>query len=140
MVKRRYGPLPGHLSGAFAFASQTWVPTMTTITHSFWFWRSSYSLLCQDWRAYCVIHVTSIFATVANLEVPVLAKGSMFHSSLWVFACFHRRRTGSLATIIVLQAFCFKKKKKVFFYSSLKMLLRKITKRFSSFYYYVLYP
>lgn len=49
VMKHRYGPSPGHLSGAFAFESQTWVPTMTTIIkrHCFWRSRSWYLLLCQ---------------------------------------------------------------------------------------------
>lgn len=47
-----------------------------------------------------MIYATSIFLTAANLKLQVFAKGSMFHSSLWVFAFFHRTRTGTLATII----------------------------------------
>lgn len=52
-----------------------------------------------------MICVTSVFPTAANLKVQILAEGSKFFSSMGVFACFHRR-TGSLATIIVLQVFC----------------------------------
>lgn len=47
VVKHRYGLLPGQLSGAFAFASQTWMPTMIIQRHCFWCLRSWYSLLCQ---------------------------------------------------------------------------------------------
>lgn len=116
VMKRRYGPSPGHLSGASAFESHTWVPTMTTIIKRLFFFVFKELILVTFPGSGGFLHVTSIFPRPANLKVQVLSKGSMFCSSLWVFVCFHRRRTGSLAIIIALKAFCLKKYYSIFLF------------------------